>query len=220
MHGTHTIDTELGPMIPGGLGANLGSMHAHSFATDPKHLGFVLRRYHFVARMLRGCERVLEVGCGDCTGAPIVKDVVGFWKGIDTTFYLPNGDCAGSHHDMLDGPFVPSPPHPNRWDAIYALDVLEHIALGYDENRFFANINASLAEHGTVIIGSPSLESQSHASRLSKLHHVNCKSGEELCETLRRHFHSVFLLGLNDYALHDGFDAMVHYRLAICTGPK
>lgn len=199
------------------MNMQLGSMHAASFATDPKHLGFTLRRYHFVARMLRGARNVLEVGCGDCTGAWVVLPAVQHLEGCDPSRWSGHDVIRHHMHNMVeDGPlsFDGAP-----WDAIYSLDVLEHIAPS-DEGLFFSNINASLAEHGTVIIGSPSLESQPYASELSKQHHVNCKTGEQLCETLQWHYHNVFLLGLNDYALHDGFDAMVHYRLAICTGKR
>lgn len=199
------------------MNVHLGSMHAASFASDPKHLGFVLRRYHFVARMLRGSDFVLEIGCGDGSAAGIVRKAVGALVGIDAN---PSITCAPGEDyqvsNILDGPLtgfgVP-------FTGIYALDVLEHIDPMH-EDRFFQNINASLAEHGTVIIGSPSLESQPYASELSKQHHVNCKTGEQFNDTLRRHYHNVFLLGLNDYALHDGFDALVHYRLGICTGKR
>ncbi len=186
----------------------LGAMHAASWDSDSKHLGFVLRRYHFVARMLRGAKSVLEVGCGDMTGARIVKAVVGEYLGID----IDNG-YHGSYrvHDMTCGPL------PDQvFDAIFALDVLEHIARD-DEDAFFKNINLNLLEHGTVIIGAPSLESQKYASKLSKQHHVNCKDGDDFRYTLQRHYHNVYTFGLNDYALHDGFDPMCHYRLGLCT---
>src|SRR5712672_4184330 len=50
-------------MHPDPPSAQLGEMHAASFATDPKHLGFVLARYKHVSRWLVGMDRVLEVGC-------------------------------------------------------------------------------------------------------------------------------------------------------------
>ena len=197
---------------------HLGPMHADSFASDPKHLGFTLRRYHFVARMLRGSRAVLEVGCGDRTGAPIVRAAVQYWEGCDiddTKFY---DGVTLWQHDMLSGPMFRQG-GPPTWSAIYALDVLEHIHQEV-ENLFFVNINKSLDPNGTVIIGTPSLESQPYASRLSKELHVNCKSGADFLETLQRHYHNVFLLGLNDYALHDGFDNLVHYRIGLCCGKK
>lgn len=195
------------------MNVHLGQMHAASFETDPKHLGFVLRRYHFVARMLRGAKEVIEIGSGDGTGANIVRPAVGMLVLSDaepqqhlTVKWNPvDGKCPG--------------PQLGRFDAAYSLDVLEHVA-PTDEDKFFRNIIATLKPHGTVIIGSPSLESQPYASELSRRYHVNCKTGQQMCETLSRHFRNVFLFGMNDYALNDGFDQMCHYRIALCTGAR
>lgn len=190
--------------------AQLGEMHAASFAADPKHLGFVLARYKFVARMLAGKGRVLEVGCGDTTGARLVKPAVGCLIGIDRERYASEPSIDVHVHDMLDAPLG------GTYDAVYALDVLEHVGRE-DEDRFLDNIKASLHPGGAVIIGMPSKESQIYASELSRTHHVNCKTEDELRATLRKHFGNVFLFGLNDETLHTGFGPMCHYRLAICT---
>ena len=190
--------------------AQLGEMHAASFATDPKHLGFVLARYKFVARMLQGMERVLEVGCGDTTGARVVKPAVGRLVGIDRERYACEPCIEVFRHDVLSAPYG------ERFDAVYALDVLEHVN-PQDERTFFDNIKLSLLRGGVLIIGTPSLESQVYASKLSRAYHVNCKTEDELRDTLRRHFRNVFLFGMNDETLHTGFGPMCHYRLAICT---
>ncbi len=197
----------------------LGAMHDASWKTDPKHLGFVLARYHFVARMLEGCNRVMEVGCGEGTGARIVKAVVKVHFGIDREVKLiPSGYGWAAHDIVEDGPFIFG--YDISWDAIYALDVLEHIPL-HEEPRFFANITRTLDDqHGVLIIGSPSLESQIYASALSRKHHCNCKTEDGLRQTLAPYFRNVFLFGMNDMTLHTGFGPMVHYRLAICTGKK
>src|SRR5882672_2353794 len=171
------------------MNVQLGSMHAASFATDPKHLAFVLARYHFVARMLQGQDFVLEVGCGDGTGARIVRAAVNNYVGIDIESYV----CVPGHDyamvNILDGPLGD---YGRKFTAAFALDVLEHIDL-IDEDIFFRNINASLEPNGTVIIGTPSAESQIYASELSKLHHCNCKTGEELRSILQKHYRNVFL---------------------------
>lgn len=188
---------------------DIGPHHTASFATDPKHLGFVLRRYHFVARMLRGCDRVLEVGCGDGTGAQLVRPVVNHLIGIDR-----DATSAGAQWDILAGPFKTE-----MLDAVYALDVLEHIP-PEQEDWCLLNMRTYLRPHGIMIIGTPSRESQPHASRLSKLYHVNCKTEDELRGTMQRHFHNVFVFGLNDYTLHDGFGPLCHYRLVLCAGGR
>jgi len=190
----------------------LGEMHAASFKTDPKHLGFVLARYHFVARMFEGKENVLEVGCGDGTGASIVKEVVGKLIGMDKESQrnYPGHFWLG---DILDG----APP--TFMDAIFALDVLEHI-LPVDEDKALYNITRALLPSGVCIIGTPSRESQPYASELSRKYHVNCKTENELRSLMGRHFENVFMFGMNDATLHTGFGPMCHYRLALCTGKR
>lgn len=191
------------------MNIHLGQMHAASFATDAKHLGFVLARYHFVSRMLRGAKFVLEVGCGDGTGAQIVKQSVEHLIGIDR-----DPTSAGEQWDILRGPFASV-----ELDAVYALDVLEHIDPVH-EDCALRNMRAHLKPHGTMIIGMPSYESQPYASELSRRYHVNCKTGQQMFETLGRHFHNIFLFGMQDMTLHTGFDQMCHYRLALCTGAR
>src|SRR5438128_6413090 len=60
-----------------GLRAN-AAWHA-----DPKRLGIVLSRYKFVAKMLSGKARVLEVGCGDAWASRVVKQEGGSLCGVD-----------------------------------------------------------------------------------------------------------------------------------------
>ncbi len=195
----------------------LGAMHAESWKQDPKHLGFVLARYHFVARMLAGTARVLEVGCGDCTGARIVANVVGEWYGIDNNPILVNGAANIVIHDMTKGP----PPYAplEEFDAVYALDFLEHIQPMH-ESTVMRNICCMLDDDGVCIIGMPSRESQQYASPPSLEGHVNCKTEAELRRLMKRYFINSFLFGMNDGTLHTGFGPMCHYRLAIGSGVR
>jgi len=109
----------------------------------------------------------------------------------------------------VDGPF----------DAAYALDVIEHIPPA-DEDRFIANITASLVAPGVAIFGLPSLESQPYASRVSREGHVNCKSAPDLKRLMQRHFHDVFIFSMNDEVVHTGFHALAHYLFALCVGKR
>ena len=111
------------------MSVEVGPHHTSSFGSDPKHLGFMLRRYHFVARMLHGANVVL--------------------------------------------------------DAVYALDVLEHIP-PEREDWALVNMREHLKLFGKCIIGMPSRESQPYASLLSRQHHVNCKTEDELRAVLTR----------------------------------
>lgn len=200
----------------------LGAMHSASWETDPKHFAFVLARYHFVARMLTGYGRVLEVGCGEGTGAQIVKQVVKEYHGIDLDGKLLPKGSEWHKADITEVTFWPPIEGGiwNCWDAVFALDVLEHI-LPAQQHKFFEHICQALHHtHGAVILGSPSLESQRYASSESKKHHVNCRTELSLQGLLRQYFHNVFLFGMNDCTLHTGYGPMTHYRIAICTGKK
>ena len=118
-------------------------------------------------------------------------------------------DCK--QHDMLEGPF------PGAFDAAYALDVIEHIPAD-QELPFVGNIVRSLTSEGILILGSPSLESQPHASPPSKAGHVNCKTGKSLRALLEGFFHNVFIFSMNDEVVHTGYFPMAHYLIGIgCT---
>src|SRR5262249_42673522 len=116
-------------------------------------------------------------------------------------------------HDMLEGPVD------ERFDAAYALDVLEHIPAA-DEDRFITNIVRSVASPGVVMLGLPSLESQASASPLSKEGHVNCKSAPDLKRLMQNYFHDVFIFSMNDEVVHTGFYALAHYLFALCVGKR
>ena len=197
-----------------GLRAN-AAWHA-----DPKRLGIVLARYKFVAKMLSGKKRVLEVGCGDAWASRVVKQEVEMLIGIDIDREFVEDAMAGMEEpwrfecrvqNMLDGPVAPP------FDAAFALDVLEHIRAP-DEDRFIANLAASLVSPGVAIVGMPSLESQAYASPLSKEGHVNCKSAPDLKRLMLRHFHEAFIFSMNDEVVHTGFYALAHYLFALCVG--
>lgn len=195
----------------------LGSMHSESWDMDPKHLGFVLARYKFVSKMFTGRQRVLEIGCGDTTGSRIVKSVVAHLEGIDIDAdRMASSPSKGTKWEIptmkwniLDGPL------PRTFDAIYCLDVMEHISLEY-EDIFLENICQMLTDNGALIIGMPSLESQPYASQGSLDHHVNCKTEQGLRDSLEEYFKNVFMFGMNDETVHTGYGPLCHYRLAVC----
>jgi 2-polyprenyl-3-methyl-5-hydroxy-6-metoxy-1,4-benzoquinol methylase len=114
-------------------------------------------------------------------------------------------------HDMLAGPV------PGNFDAAFALDVIEHIAPA-SELAFVGNIVKSITDGGILILGSPSLQSQVHASPPSKAGHVNCKDGNGMKALLANFFHNVFLFSMNDEVVHTGFPPMAHYLIGMaCT---
>jgi len=204
---------------------SLGSMSSHTYEIDAKRLGFVMARYKFVARVIAGCDWVLEIGCGDAWATRIVAQAVGhvIATDFDNEFIAEarsrrhSANVTLLHHDMTAGPRYVPDRLPKLFDAAYAMDVLEHIP-PHHEGAFLGNVALSIGEYGTFVCGMPSLESQPHASALSRAGHVNCKTEDGLRATLKRYFRNVFVFGMNDETLHTGFGPMCHYRLAICTG--
>ena len=202
---------------------SLGVEKNANWHTDPKRMVFVLSRYKFVAKILSGTNRVLEVGCGDGWPIRIVLQEVGSVHGIDIDPVFiedmrerqdPQWPFTFAVHNMLSGP-VPLQP----FDAAYSLDVLEHIAQA-DEDSFMRNMCASLIDKAVAIIGMPSLESQQHASPLSKVGHINCKSGKDLKSLTKKYFEHVFMFSMNDEVVHTGFFPMAQYVFALCVNVK
>jgi 2-polyprenyl-3-methyl-5-hydroxy-6-metoxy-1,4-benzoquinol methylase len=202
--------------------ARLGLRANAAWHADPKRLGIVLARYKFVAKMLSGKKRVLEVGCGDGWASRVVRQEIESLVGIDFDPVFVEDARAGMDprwafevrvHDILERPVD------GRFDAAYALDVLEHIP-ARDEDRFIANIAGSIVSPGVAIFGLPSLESQPYASPVSREGHVNCKSAPDLKRVMLGHFHDVFIFSMNDEIVHTGFYALAHYLFALCVGKR
>ncbi len=199
----------------------LGMMIGHAWALDPKRLSFTLARYKFVAKMFAGFRAVAEVGCSDAFASRIVQQAVGRLtvSDIDPVFIddvrlrrSTEWPMTVVQHDMRSSALAMG------YDGLYALDVLEHIALR-DEAAFLTNCGGSLTQDGCAIFGMPSLESQHLASPISRAGHVNCKSGDALKSTLQAYFRNVFIFAMNDEVIHTGHFSMSHYLMALCTGP-
>ena len=202
--------------------SRLGLMINESWNQDPRRTLFTLARYKFVAKMLSGQQSVLEIGCADAFGTRLVQQTVAKVTAVDFDPVFvedvrarldPTWPLECFVHDLLEGPV------PGQFDAIYSLDVLEHIHPD-NEARFINHMLQSLDENGIMIVGMPSLESQAYASPQSKAGHSNCKSGDDLKVLLKHYFHNVFLFSMNDETLHTGFYPMAHYLIALCCGKK
>jgi len=200
----------------------LGLMTSWAWYDDPKRLVFTLARYKFVAKMLEGKKRVLEVGCGDGFGSRVVAQSVGGLVAVDfdREFIESAKSVAKARygiqfrvHDLAKGPVL------GEFDAVYSLDVLEHIARNR-EQRFLKNMLACLTATGICIVGMPSLESQTYASKFSRMGHINCKDQASFRRLMQDFFENVFMFSMNDEVVHTGFSKMSHYNLALCCTPK
>jgi hypothetical protein len=200
----------------------LALMTNQAWREDPRRLSFILARYKFVAKMLSGRSSVAEVGRGDVLGTRIVlqetHDVIVY--DCDPIFIKdiehrgdPRWPVKAQHHDILEAPL------PSRQNAIYSLDLIEHISVT-QEGRLLRHLCDSLSDTGVLIIGTPSVEAQAYASPQSRIDNINCKSGRTLKALLKEYFHTVFIFSMNDEVVHTGFLPMAHYLFAVCSEPK
>ncbi len=200
----------------------LGIATSWAWHDDPRHLVFTMARYKFVAKMLTGYDRVLEIGCADGFPSRLVAQAVRSLVSIDFDEELI-GDAQQRPLDRWPIEFrvhdIMEKPVDGEFDAAFALDIIEHIASSH-EDQFLRHIRQTLTDAGVLLIGTPSLESQSLASSQSVEGHVNCKTGNELKQTLERHFSNVFIFSMNDEVIHTGHHKMAHYLMALCCAPK
>jgi len=145
--------------------ARFGLMSNQVWRDDPKRLVFLLSRYKFVAKMLAGKRRVLELGCADAFGSRIVQQEVGslVCTDFDPVFIADARErCCGNwaldcrEHDILTGPVACELPDAQgkkdgRFDAAYTMDVIEHSEARH-ERTFVGNLARSLTPAGVLIV--------------------------------------------------------------------
>ena len=202
----------------------IGTWTSHIARSDPRHLAFILSRYKFCAKMLEGKEKVLEVGCGDGFGLPIVMQTVGSVTGIDFEPLVIDDDRKRFQrerieravflvHDICEGSL------PNKFDAMYSLDVIEHIP-SEKEIAFLKNISFSLKSHGLCIIDTPNITAEKYASEGSRQGHINLKSVKTLKDLMSWYFYNVFSFSMNDEVVHTGYSPMAHYIICMGVGVR
>lgn len=187
----------------------LGAMMDRRWQADPRLLGITLARYKFVAKMLTGKSRVLEIGCGDGFGTRVVRQEVPEVIGIET-----DREMLADAHERGQGDGL----HWGHWpcdlgqfDAAYCLDVIEHVPVEREDS--FVGAMVRCAPVG--IIGTPSAESAQYGSPSSRAQHINLKTEDQLRALMEKYYAHVFLFGMNDEVVHTGFGPMCHYRFAI-----
>jgi len=200
----------------------LGPYTTHIWKTDPKHLAFLFSRYKFCSKLLSGKKEVLEIGCGDACGSPIVAHAV---EKVNCTDWEPLlmddnkkrlKDFKNINFSLLD---ITESPFNRKCDAVFSLDVIEHIKPDMEHN-FFENICKSLKDDGLCIIGTPNIEAHKYASLGSREAHVNLKSYTDFQKILSKYFKNGFIFSMNDEVVHTGFYPLAHYLIAVGIGIK
>ena len=210
---------------PGSL--TLGPNTFDRYINDPKRLAFMLARYKFAAKMLRDCDSIIDVGCGDGFGTVTfltdtkATSVMGYDFDETLIDYAINQlkpairSARGVDADRIG--FFHGDFHEGQnygVDGIACLDVIEHVEpdKGHD---FIRKIHSSLNDNGVAVIGTPSELASAYASPHSQLGHINLYTPHRLRSELKRCFRHVFMLGMNDEMLHVGYDKMWHYIAAL-----
>ena len=200
----------------------LGPWSSYSMMHDPRHMCFVLSRYKFCAKLLEGKGRVLEVGCGDGFGVPIVAQSVENLHCVDWEERNIQGNrrrlsfLSNVEFECLD--LVEEMPR-TQYDAAYCIDVVEHLEPG-DTSPFLSNITNALSEDGILIIGTPNKTAALHATHRSDVQHINLQTAGSLRQNVEGYFKNCFVFSMNDEVVHTGFHPMAHYLFAMGVGKR
>jgi len=200
----------------GGKQIKLGQHWSHNFYDDPKRLSFVLSRYKFAAKMGAKDKRVLELGCSEGIGVPILSEFAAAYTGVDmdgSAIKAAQQNWAADNIKFIEDEFLGKVY--GAFDTVVSLDVLEHI-IPSSEELFFDTIYDNLGKDGIGIIGTPNVTAAQYASPTSKAGHVNLFDAERLRSAMQRLFHNVFIFSANDELIHTGFSPMANYL--ICLG--
>ena len=200
----------------------LGPWTSYSLLNDPKHMGFVLARYKFCAKMLDGMDLVLEVGCGDGFGTPIIAQAVKKVIAIEPDIRHIKGNVERlkslKNVEFKAMSICDSIPE-GKFDASFSIDVIEHLDKPLN-NSFFENQYSCLKDDGVCIIGTPNITANKYASPRSRVQHINLQSQASLKKMMSKYFKRVFMFGMNDEVLHTGYAPMCHYIFGMGVGLK
>ena len=201
--------------------SRFGLMANYGWIKDPKRILFSLSRYKFVAKMLSGKKDVLEIGCADGFFSKVVYQEVKKLTLIDfdkvfiddfKSMQNKQNKIKSFVHDIVKKPMN------KKFDAIYCLDVLEHIKPQMKKN--FLLIYKIIKQTQYFYMWNTFIRISKYASKISKEGHVNCKTGDELRKTLKKYFYNNFIFSMNDEVLHTGYFPMSHYLFGIGCGIK
>lgn len=209
----HIIDTQ---------GITLGPRASYAYLNDPRRLAFMLARYKFCAKMLVGKKYILEVGCGDSFGSPLIAQVCETYKGIDIEERLIEENkvrlarIEKLSYEVCD---ITAKAPTGKYDGAISLDVLEHIPFEL-EHHYFENVTKVLDNDSIFIVGMPNITSDVYASKPGHSPHINLKDEAGIRSSMGKYFANVLVFSMNDEVVHTGFTPMAHYLFAVGIGKK
>jgi len=203
---------------------SLGPWTTYSLLNDPKHMCFVLSRYKFCSKILDGKKNILEIGCGDGFGVPIIAANSDYVLALDS-----NEPIIESNKERLSqvkniefithNICVSSIKSDIFFGGAFSIDVIEHLDPEL-EHSFMSNTCASLDTNGICIVGTPNIAASEHAIYRSEVQHINLKSHDSLRELMGQYFNNVLMFSMNDEVVHTGFGPMAHYLFSVGVGVK
>jgi len=201
----------------------LGSFATYNVLYDPKHMGFILARYKFVAKMFNGFDYALEVGCGDAFGTPIVAQHVKRVIAIDSDARHIRSNKKRLRNleniQFSQGLIQNFKSTEKLFDGSYSIDVIEHLD-GQLNDLFIESQVRKLKGNGVCIVGTPNITANKYASETSRVQHINMHSQKTLNALMSKYFDRVFMFGMNDEVLHIGYAPMCHYIFGMGVGLK
>lgn len=199
-----------------GSGRKVFGRHwSYNLLSDPKRLAFVLSRYKFAAKMTPRQKRILELGCSEGIGTPILAEFATHYTGVDmdsSAIVTAKENWKNDKWEFIEADFLGH--RYGAFDSIVSLDVIEHIHVEY-EPLFFDTVAKNLGADGICMVGTPNVTSAPYASVGSQRGHVNLYDAARLETAMRTVFHNVFMFGLNDEMVHTGYAPMTHYLMAL-----
>jgi 2-polyprenyl-3-methyl-5-hydroxy-6-metoxy-1,4-benzoquinol methylase len=200
---------------PSKAAGHFGRHWSYNLHDDPKRLAFVLARYRFAAKMACSGKRVLELGCSEGIGVPILTEFAGKYTGVDMdapAILAAKANFPGTKYRFLKDDFLGK--KYGIFDTVISMDVIEHIHKKF-EPQFFSTVRKNLGNDGICIIGTPNIASERHASPTSRLGHVNLYSADRLARSMGTIFHNIFIFSMNDEMVHTGFAPMAHFLIGV-----
>lgn len=188
----------------------LGPSASEQWRRAPEHLAMVLARYRAASALIGSANSVLEFGCGEGIGARMLAAGREIYHGLDVD---PNAVAEAKRlagHLFFSVADVLNPGTFFGWDAVVALDVIEHVE---DGARLVAAGAKACKRTGVFVVGTPSSRFDDLASERSKADHVRTYSHAELHALMAERFAVVQSFGMQDSALHIGHPDARHYLM-------
>lgn len=202
-------------------GVNLSPEYASFVEEDTLRLLIRLARYKFIARLLKPTDCVLEVGSGSGLGSIFLGQHCKQVTGIDVkTTEVDEARALNKRKNVnfqVEDLF--NMKTNKKFDVVLSLDVIEHMPFEMGQ-KLVAKKASLLKENGLLIVGTPSIYSYPHQSKLSQASHVKCYDLPELINLIDKYVKRTTPFSMNDELVHTGHHKMAWYYFVIGFGRK